>query len=59
MSTILLTQKKLAAELGVCVMTVRRWKECPRVAITKSRHRYDLAAVRAWLESRNMKGGEA
>lgn len=59
METTLLTQRKLAHALGVCVVTVRRWKECPRVAISKGRHRYDLAAVRAWLESRNLKGGEA
>ena len=52
METALLTQRKLARSLGVCVTTVRRWKNCPRVAITPGRYRYDLAAVRAWLETR-------
>ena len=48
----LLTQRKVARMLGVCVTTVRRWKDCPRVAISPGRYRYNLAAVRAWLESR-------
>ena len=52
MDTTLLTQRKIARALGVCVATVRRWKECPRIAISPGRYRYDLAAVRAWLESR-------
>lgn len=47
-----LNQKQVARSLGVCTATVRRWKGCPRVAISKGRYRYNLAAVRAWLESR-------
>ena len=47
----LITQKELAAALGVCVSTIYRWKQCPKVAISNGRYRYDLAAVRAWLDS--------
>lgn len=52
MNNTLLTQRKTAQALGVCVTTVRRWKDCPRVRISPGRYRYDLAAVRAWLETR-------
>lgn len=48
----LMTQRGIAAALGVCVATVRRWKGCPRVAISARRYRYDADAVRAWLEKR-------
>ena len=63
-----LTPVQVAAALGVSLSTVIRWKSqgCPyretrKVILCKqaSRPRYDLAAVRAWLESRKMKGGEA
>ena len=61
------TQKEVATHFCVGAATVRRWHGLggPRVYVTErkagtgSRPRYDLAAVRAWLESRNMKGGEA
>lgn len=48
----LITQRELAHTLGVCAATIRRWEDCPRVAISKGRHRFNLAAVRAWLELR-------
>ncbi len=54
----LITQKGIAAALGVCVATVRRWKGCPRVAISPGRYRYDVGAVRAWLESRTANAGK-
>ena len=63
-----LTPAQVAAALSVSVPTVARWRSlgCPfletrkvRLCKQASRPRYDLAAVRAWLESRNMKGGEA
>ena len=47
-----MTQQDIAKALGVCNTTVRRWQDCPRIAISKGRYRYNLAAVRAWLESR-------
>lgn len=51
----LATLRETAAALGVCTATIRRWKDCPRVQITKSRYRYNLDAVWAWLEARNRK----
>lgn len=56
--TTLKTQKAIAASLGVCPATVRRWKDCPRVPISKGRHRYNLEQVKAWLESRSRKEGK-
>lgn len=61
------TQKEVAAHFSVGAATVRRWHGlgCPRVYVTErkagtgSRPRYDLAAVRAWLETRTQKGGES
>lgn len=63
-----LTPTQVASVLGVSVPTVARWRKlgCPcqetrKVILCKqaSRPRYDLAAVRAWLETRTQKGGEA
>lgn len=60
------TQKEVATHFCVGVATVRRWHKagCPRInvgsdKVTGARPRYDLAAVRAWLENRTQKGGEA
>ena len=53
--TTLKTQKAIAAILGVCPSTVRRWTDCPRVPISKGRFRYNLEQVKAWLESRSGK----
>lgn len=54
----LLTPEQCAAAFGVCKSTVREWRRqgCPVVYIGRSmagagsRPRYDVAAVRSWLE---------
>lgn len=47
----LVTQKELAGMLGICALTVRKWKECPVVKISAKRHRYDPEAVMTWLKN--------
>lgn len=64
MKVILQTQKDTARALGVSIMTLRRWRECPRVEISRRKdgtaiYRYNVDSVIAWLENRTQKGGEA
>ena len=52
-----LTEPELAKELGVCRMTVRRWRvlgEAPPVTRIGRRILYRRDAVRTWLESRQI-----
>ncbi len=52
-----LTEPELAKELGVCRMTVRRWRslgEAPQITRIGRRILYRREAVQSWLESRQV-----
>lgn len=58
---------EISSAFGVSRYTVRQWRlaGCPCVCInsdkseTGKRFRFSLQSVRAWLENRTQKGGEA
>lgn len=55
----LLTKGQLAKAKGVSVRTVDRWlkKGCPSVPDDDGRHRFDIAAVNAWLDTQEADPG--
>jgi predicted DNA-binding transcriptional regulator AlpA len=52
------TPEQLAADLGVCTMTLQRWRACgdgPPVTKVGRAIYYKRASVRAWLERREQR----